>query len=62
MGFSEESVAKRLGSTASSVRGREAAPLRNLPLGTVIAHCEAMGGRVELHLVLPDGTRKEIGP
>jgi hypothetical protein len=36
--------------------------LRNLPLGTVIAHCEAMGGRVELHLVLPDGTRKEIGP
>lgn len=55
-----ERLAARLGIPPRSVVGCEAAPLRNLSLGIIIEHCEAMGLKVQLRVTRPDGTQEPL--
>jgi hypothetical protein len=59
-GVHVETLAKRLNVTPSAVLGREAAPLRNLPLGTILEHCTALGLEVQVIATRRDGSKEPI--
>lgn len=60
-GVHVETLAKRLKVTSGTVQGREAAPIRNLPLGDIIEHAEALGLKVQVVVTRPDGSKETLG-
>ena len=59
-GMHAETLAKRLGTRPSMVLNRESAPLRNLPLGDIITHCEGMGLKLQLVITRADGSKDSL--
>jgi len=60
-GVRVEALAKRLKVTPSTVQGREAAPIRNLPLGDIIERAAALGLEVQVVVTRPDGSKETLG-
>lgn len=56
----QEVVAAQMNVSDSSVSKLEGKQIEQLPLAKLVAYVEALGGQVELSLVLPNGERLNV--
>lgn len=59
-GVSSEHVARRLGIAVRTLLRKEILPLQQQRIHSAVRYAQALGGRLEMWIVMPDGTGVEL--